>query len=78
MLGAPLPNDLSQCKCVNFPITDDNDIEHMKMMQMPYLDMWSTLLYRQVPHRTNLVNCFGMDYSRKKMKLRRGTEVGST
>ena len=26
-------------------------IEHIKMMQIPYLDIWSMLLSRQVPHR---------------------------
>ena len=33
-------------------------IEHIKMMQMPYLDMRSMLLSGQVPHRTNSSQLF--------------------
>ena len=33
-------------------------IEHMKMMQIPYLHIWSMLLSAQVPHRTNLCQLF--------------------
>ena len=42
--GTPLPNEPAQYNCVNLPKTNDNDIEHMKMMHMPYLDIWSMLL----------------------------------
>ena len=33
-------------------------IEHIKMIQMPYLDIWSMLLSGQVPHRSNSSRLF--------------------
>ena len=48
-----LPSEpVSQYRCMNLPKTDDNISRH-KMMQIPYLDIWSMLLSRQVPHRSN-------------------------
>ena len=38
----------------------------MKMMHMPYLDIWSMLLSGYVPHRTNSSQLLWMGYSRKK------------
>ena len=39
-----------QYRCMRLPKTDDM-IEHIKMIQIPYLDIWSILLSEQVPHR---------------------------
>ena len=50
-------------------------IEHMKMMQMPYLHIWSMLLPGQVTHRTNS-SCFGVGYSRRKNQTGRRGGVG--
>ena len=33
-------------------------IEHIKMIQIPCLDIWSMLLSRQVPHRSNSSHLF--------------------
>ena len=33
-------------------------IEHIKMMQIPYLDIWSMLLFGQVPHTNNSSHLF--------------------
>ena len=41
-------------------------IEHMKMMQMPYLDIRSMLLSGQVPYRTNSSQLFWNGLFQKK------------
>ena len=41
-------------------------IEHIKMMQMPYLDIRSMLLSRQVPYRTNSSQLFWNRLFQKK------------
>ena len=43
-------------------------IEHMKMMQIPYLDKNSMLLSGEMPYKTNSGQLFGMGYSRKTNK----------
>ena len=47
-------------------------IEHMKMMQMPYLDIRSMLLSGQVPHRTNSSQLFWNGLFQKKEPNREG------
>ena len=41
-------------------------IEHIKMMQMPYLDISQCFFLGKCPIGPIQVNCFGMGYSRKK------------
>ena len=41
-------------------------IEHMRMMQMPYLDIRSMLLSGQVPYRTNSSQLFWNGLFKKK------------
>ena len=54
--GMLLPSEpVQQYRCMNLPKTDKLMImiEHIKMIQIPYLDIWSMLLSGQVPHRRN-------------------------
>ena len=50
----------SQDRCVNLNKTDELMImiEHMKMMQMSYLHIWSMLLSGHMPHKTNSSQLF--------------------
>ena len=41
-------------------------IKHMKMTQIPYLDIWSMLLSGQVPHRINSSQLFWNELFQKK------------
>ena len=47
-------------------------IEHIKMIQIHCLDIWSMLLSRQVPHRTNLNQLFWNGLFQKKKPNRAG------
>ena len=47
---------VSQYRCMNLPITDDNDRAHKNDANA--LDIWSILLPGQVPHRSNSSHLF--------------------
>ena len=51
-------------------------IVHMKMMQTPYLDIWSILISGQVPHRSNSSQLFWNGLFQKKSKQGGGVWVG--
>ena len=48
---------VSKNRCVNYPKLMVM-IEHKKMMQIPYLDIWSRLPSVQVPHGSNPSHLF--------------------
>ena len=57
------------CKSATLP-NESVSQEHMKMMQMPYFNIWSMLLSGQVPHRTNSSQLFWNRLFQKKKPSR--------
>ena len=55
-----------QYRCMRLPKTDDM-IEHIKMIQIPYLDIWSILLSEQVPHRLIWIEAIQVTCSGKSL-----------
>ena len=57
-----LVSQYHKCSCENLPKPDDND-KHMKMIEIPYLDIWSMLLSGQVLHKTNSSQLFWKEWA---------------